>query len=85
MGDDGQELTNLSFSSDGKTVVYVRGGRHAAISGPAGANAGPDRRDIDRRHLFKTPVNAATPTPLTSGAGIEWSPVVTGDGQRLAP
>ena len=42
------------------------------------ANTGPDRGDFDRRHLFKVPVNAATPTPLTSGAGIEWSPVVTG-------
>src|ERR1051326_6672540 len=24
--DDGQELTQLSFSNDGKTIVYVRGG-----------------------------------------------------------
>ena len=28
--DDGQELTYLSFSSDGKTIVYVRGGDHGA-------------------------------------------------------
>src|ERR1700730_18646010 len=28
--DDGQELTNLSFSSDGKTIVYVRGGDHGS-------------------------------------------------------
>jgi len=28
--DDGQELTNLSISSDGKFVVYVRGGDHDA-------------------------------------------------------
>src|SRR5437764_5550628 len=26
--DDGQELTNVSFSHDGKTIVYVRGGDH---------------------------------------------------------
>src|SRR5437764_9784253 len=26
--DDGQELTNLSFSADGRTIVYVRGGDH---------------------------------------------------------
>src|SRR4026207_2452039 len=26
--DDGQELTNLSFAPDGKTLVYVRGGDH---------------------------------------------------------
>jgi dipeptidyl aminopeptidase/acylaminoacyl peptidase len=48
------------------------------------ANTGPDHFDFDRRHLFKVPVGAATPTPLTSGSGIEWSPVVTGDGQTLA-
>ena len=28
--DDGQELTNLSFAPDGRTVVYVRGGDHGA-------------------------------------------------------
>ena len=28
--DDGQELTNLSFSDDGKTIVYVRGGDHGS-------------------------------------------------------
>ena len=48
------------------------------------ANAGPDRGDVDRRHLFKVPVSAATPAPLTSGAGIEWSPVVLADGQTVA-
>jgi len=28
--DDGQELTNLNISDDGKYVVYVRGGSHDA-------------------------------------------------------
>src|SRR6185312_6964848 len=28
--DDGQELTNLAFTPDGNTVVYVRGGDHDA-------------------------------------------------------
>src|SRR5258708_40036401 len=28
--DDGQELTQLSFSSDGTSVVYVRGGDHGS-------------------------------------------------------
>src|SRR5690349_19056670 len=26
--DDGQELTQLAFSKDGRTIVYVRGGDH---------------------------------------------------------
>jgi dipeptidyl aminopeptidase/acylaminoacyl peptidase len=48
------------------------------------ANTGPDPGDIDRRHLFKVPVNAGTPVPLTRGTGIEWSPVVTADNQTVA-
>src|SRR5262245_31705045 len=31
--DDGQELTQLSFSRDGRTVVYVRGGDHGSRPG----------------------------------------------------
>src|SRR5215207_8396193 len=30
MLDDGQELTSVSISADGKYVVYVRGGEHSA-------------------------------------------------------
>src|SRR6185436_19171993 len=30
MFDDGQELTSLSISADGKYVIYVRGGEHSA-------------------------------------------------------
>jgi dipeptidyl aminopeptidase/acylaminoacyl peptidase len=40
--------------------------------------------DIDRRHLWRVPVTGGTPTALTSGAGIEWAPVVTGDGSATA-
>src|SRR5262245_57849931 len=29
--DDGQEVTQLSFSADGKMIVYVRGGDHGSI------------------------------------------------------
>jgi dipeptidyl aminopeptidase/acylaminoacyl peptidase len=48
------------------------------------ANTGPDRADFDRRHLFTTPIDAASPRLLTSGEGIEWSPVVTADGNTVA-
>ena len=37
-GDDGQEITNLTWSTDGRTVVYVRGGganRQGEIPNPA--------------------------------------------------
>jgi dipeptidyl aminopeptidase/acylaminoacyl peptidase len=58
--------------------------RKAVIYNANGTNEHGDPADADRRHLFKVPINAATPTPLTSGRGIEWNPVVTGDGQSVA-
>jgi hypothetical protein len=39
--DDGQELTHLTFTPDGKTVVYVRGGDHDA-NWAAEGNLAPD-------------------------------------------
>ena len=48
------------------------------------ANTGADPGDVERRHLFKVPVAGSAPTPLTRGAGIDWSPVVTADGQTIA-
>jgi dipeptidyl aminopeptidase/acylaminoacyl peptidase len=53
----------------------------------------PDRREVifnsnqddtDRRHLWREGVNATRPTPVTTGQGIEWSPVVLSDGQHIA-
>jgi dipeptidyl aminopeptidase/acylaminoacyl peptidase len=65
-------VEHVSLTPDGKFLVYS-------------ANAGADARDIDRRHLFKVPVDGSTPpVPLTRGTGLEWSPVVTGDGQTVA-
>jgi dipeptidyl aminopeptidase/acylaminoacyl peptidase len=41
--------------------------------------------DIDRRHLWKVAVDhAGPPSPVTSGEGIEWSPVVTSDREAIA-
>jgi dipeptidyl aminopeptidase/acylaminoacyl peptidase len=48
------------------------------------ANTGPDRDDIDRRHIVKVPVDRARSEVMTPGAGIEWSPIVTGDGRHIA-
>ena len=53
----------------------------------------PDRRqlilasnqdDIDRRHLWSEPVSGDHPTRLTTGEGIEWSPVMMSDGVTVA-
>jgi dipeptidyl aminopeptidase/acylaminoacyl peptidase len=40
--------------------------------------------DIDRRHIWRVPVAGGPPHALTSGAGIEWTPVSTSDGNAFA-
>jgi len=40
--------------------------------------------DIDRRHLWRVSVAAGPPEAITSGKGLEWSPVEAGDGSALA-
>ena len=60
----------ITMSRDGKTLVYA-----------SNMGAGPD--DIERRHVFKVPVDRAAPVNLTPGTGVEWTPVVTGDGASV--
>jgi len=64
-------VEQFTLTPDRRTIVYS-------------ANTGADRLDVDRRHLFKVPIDAATPTALTSGSGIEWSPAPLSDGQTVA-
>ena len=65
-------VEHVSLTPDRRFLIYS-------------ANTGPDPHDVDRRHIFKVPVDgSAAPTPLTTGDGLEWSPVVTGDGQTVA-
>ena len=40
-GDEGQEITSLRFTPDGRSIVYVRGGDHGA-NWPADGNLAPD-------------------------------------------
>lgn len=47
-------------------------------------NAGTDANDIDRRHVVRVPVDRAEPRVMTLGEGLDWTPVVTGDGHWLA-
>lgn len=63
-------VEHVAISRDRKFLIYD-------------ANAGTDRDDHDRRHLFRVPVDAAQPVALTSGAGLEWSPVAA-SGTRIA-
>ena len=63
-------VEQFALTPDRRVIVY-------------NANTGADRTDVDRRHLFKVSIDGATPTPLTSGMGIEWSPVLLADGQTV--
>ena len=57
----------ITLSPDGKFLVFA-------------GNAGTDADDIDRRHVVKAPVDRAAAEVLTPGTGVEWTPVVLGDG-----
>jgi dipeptidyl aminopeptidase/acylaminoacyl peptidase len=61
----------IKLSPDGKYLVFA-------------GNAGGDADDIDRRHVVRAPVDRADPQVITPGMGLEWTPVVTGDGATLA-
>ena len=41
-------------------------------------------KDIERRHIWAVPVSGGTPIQVTTGVGIETSPVPLGSGKRLA-
>ena len=88
------------WEKDGWTHLYsvAAGGGSATLLTPGDFEVedvflSPDRReilyssnqdDIDRRHLWKVAVNGGAPHAVTSGTGIEWAPVRTGDGSAIA-
>ena len=47
------------------------------------ANTGADRDDDTRRHVFSVKVAGGPISPVTSGSGLEWTPVGTRDGVAL--
>jgi dipeptidyl aminopeptidase/acylaminoacyl peptidase len=49
-----------------------------------GVNTGNDDLDIERRHAAKVSVDKADMQVITQGTGLEWDPVLTGDGNTLA-
>ncbi|MBD2754944.1 S9 family peptidase [Spirosoma validum] len=62
---------HITISPDGKWLVFS-------------GNTGPDKLDIDRRHVVRVPVDKAAMEVLTPGSGLEWTPVITGDGSTVA-
>ncbi|MFD2570831.1 S9 family peptidase [Spirosoma soli] len=71
-------LTPNPFMAEHITLSHDR--KWLVFSG----NTGPDKLDIDRRHVVRVPVDKAAMEVLTPGTGLEWTPVVTGDGATVA-
>jgi len=61
----------ISLSPDGKSLLFS-------------GNTGPDRYDIDRRHIVMVSTQKQEVKVLTPGTGNEWTPFVTGDGKYVA-
>jgi dipeptidyl aminopeptidase/acylaminoacyl peptidase len=64
-------VEDVSITPDRRAMIY-------------NANTGADKDDGERRHLFRVPIDAATPTRLTAGGSLEWAPRVTADGRSIA-
>jgi dipeptidyl aminopeptidase/acylaminoacyl peptidase len=77
--DDGQELTSLSISEDGKYVVYVRGGDHGSnFDSAVGVN--PALTPVQMRvQIWTVPFAGGTPKLLSEGD----EPVVSPKSDRV--
>ena len=67
--DDGQELTQLTFTPDGSRLVYVRGGDHDA-NWPAEGNLAPDPNASPEQPLvtlWTVPLTGGEPVKLAEG------------------
>ena len=78
--DDGQELTSLSISADGKYVVYVRGGEHGSNwdeSAPVNPSSSPVSQKVQ---ILGVPFTGGEPKVLADGD----EPVISPNGNRVA-
>jgi dipeptidyl aminopeptidase/acylaminoacyl peptidase len=64
-------VEHVVMSRDKRSVIYD-------------ANTGKTTGDGDRRHVFRVGADKAGSTALTSGEGLEWAPVIAGDGEVAA-
>lgn len=80
--DDGQELTNLSFSPDGKYLVFVRGGDHDE-NWPAPGHLAPDPSSSSEQQYREVyAIDLATDKVVDLGHGD--TPAVSAAGDRVA-
>ena len=78
-----------SVSANGGAATLLTPGdfevEHASLSYDGGYVVfSSNQDDVDRRHLWRVSVAAGPPVAITSGKGLEWSPVGAGDGSALA-
>src|SRR5438105_9314172 len=78
--DDGKELTQLSFSRDGKTIVYVRGGDHGSNrQGEAPPN--PAENPVQPKiQIWSVAAAGGAPKLIADGD----SPAIAPEGDRIA-
>lgn len=76
-GSDQKNLTpgnftveNIKLSNDKKTLVFA-------------ANTGKNDDDLDRRHIYRVPVDQSRMELITLGKGIEAYPVISGDNKSI--
>jgi dipeptidyl aminopeptidase/acylaminoacyl peptidase len=96
---DGDRIV-FPWEKDGWTHLYAApaAGGPAQLLTPGDfeveyVSLSPDRRtilynsnqdDIERRHAWSVAVSGGPPAALTSGSGLEWSPIAAGDGKSVA-
>src|SRR5436309_5624565 len=77
--DDGQELTQLAFSHDGKAVVYVRGGDHGSNRGADPPN--PAESPVQPKiQIWSVPASGGAPKLIADGD----DPALAPDSDRVA-
>lgn len=79
--DDGQEITNLSISNDGKYLVYVRGGNHDA-NWTERPWPDPDLRDTKEAHMQVLSLSTGGGDPKVLAEGD--APAIAPDNTRVA-
>lgn len=78
--DDGLELTQLAFSHDGKTIVYVRGGDHGNTRGEQGPPNPGELPVQPKIQIWSVPATGGTPRLISDGD----EPALAPDSDRVA-